>query len=295
LPDPHILLTGVTGRLGPLVLDELLKRGPAADVACIVRPRSQNARAATARLHSLGVEVRHADYDDPASLAPALAGIERLMLVSGSALGARVRQHRNVIEAAKANRIGFIAYTSVLNADRSTLSVGDDHRQTEAMLAASGIPYSVLRNSWYSENLMPLIPDAVAQHQLLGTAGDGRLSTAERADYAAAAAVVIRSDADQGGRIYECAGDEGFTMAEFAAEVSRQTGTEIAYRDLSEGDYHSALIAAGFPAGMAAAFSTSHTAISDGELFNDSHDLSSLIGRPTVPIAATIAKSLGKA
>ena len=295
MTQPRILLTGVTGRLGPLVLDSLLKGAPADEIACIVRPQSGDARAAAERLQALGVAVRHADYDDPASLGPALAGIERLMLVSGSALGERVRQHRNVIEAAEDAGVGFIAYTSVLHADRSTLSVGDDHRQTEAMLADSGVSYAVLRNGWYSENLTPLIPAALARHELLGAAGEGRISTAERGDYAAAAAAVILSHEAQGSRIYECAGDDGFTMAEFAAEAARQGGGEIAYRDLTEADYDAALITAGFPAELAKIFSTSHTAIAHGDLFDDSHDMSRLIGRPTVPIAVTIANALRRA
>lgn len=292
MANPCILLTGVTGRLGPLILDEMLKQVPADEVVCIVRPRSDGAHATTERLQGLGVAIRHADYDDPDSLASALFDVQRLMLVSGSSLGVRVRQHRNVIEAAKAAGVGFTAYTSVLHADRSTLSVGDDHRQTEAMLASSGISHAILRNGWYSENLTPLIPAAIAHHELLGAAGEGRISTAERGDYAAAAAAVILSHDEGSGRIYECAGDDAFTLAEFAAEVARQSGSEVTYRNLTEADYDAALVAAGFPAGMAQVFSTSHTAIAHGELFDDSHDLSRLSGRPTVPISTTIATAL---
>ena len=295
MPTPRILLTGVTGRLGPLVLDKLLKGAPASDIACIVRPGSGRAKATTGRLRTLGVEVRSADYDDPASLRAALAGVERLMLVSGSALGARVQQHRNVIEAAGSAGVAFIAYTSVLHADRSTLSVADDHRATEAMLAESGVPYALLRNGWYTENLMPLIPAALAQHELLGASGEGRIATAERDDYAAATATVILSGEDQAGRVYECAGDEGYTLAGFAAEVSRQAGARVAYRNMTEAAYKAALVTAGFPAGAATMLSTSHTAIVEGDLFDDSRDMSRLIGRPTTSLATTVAKALGGA
>ena len=201
-------------------------------------------------------------------------------------------QHRNVVEAARAAGVSLVAYTSVLHADRSPLGLAEDHRQTEALLARSGVPFVLLRNSWYTENYMASLPAALAHDALLGAAGEGRIASAARADYAAAAAAVLVSETDQAGRTYELAGDTAYTLAELAAELSRQTGRTIGYKNLSEADFKAALLGAGLPPGLAALLSDSDAGAAKAALFDDSRDLSRLIGRPTTPLADSIRKAL---
>ncbi len=290
--SPRILVTGATGQLGGLVIEALLKHIPAAEIAGLARAAEEGASSKGGRLEAQGVPVRHGDYNDPASLSTALAGIERLLFISSSDLEHRVQQHRNVVDASRAAGVSLIAYTSILHADRSPLGLAEDHRQTEAMLAASGTPFALLRNGWYTENYMASVPAALAHDAVLGAAGDGRISSAARADYAAAAAAVLTSRQDQGGRIYELAGDTGYTLTELAAELSRQAGREIAYKDLPEAGFKAALLGAGLPPGLAALLADSDAGAAKGALFDDSRDLSGLIGRPTTSLAASVGKAL---
>lgn len=290
--QPRILVTGATGQLGGSVIDVLLKTMPATEIAGLARASEGGTPAKTGRLEAQGIQTRIGDYDDPASLRAALAGIDRLLFISSSALEGRVQQHRNLIEAAKAAGVSLIAYTSVLHADRSPLSLAEDHRQTEAMLAASGIPFVLLRNGWYTENYMASVPSALAHDALLGAAADGRIASAARADYAAAAAAVLASKDSQGGRVYELAGDIAYTLAELAAEVSRQAGRAIGYKDLPEAEFKAVLLGAGLPSGLAALLSDSDAGAARGALFDDSRDLSRLIGRPTTPLAASVGTAL---
>ena len=290
--SPRILVTGATGQLGGLVIEALLKDIPAAEIAGLARAAEEGASSKGGRLKAQGVSVRHGDYNDPASLATALTGIERLLFISSSDLEHRVQQHRNVVDAARAAGVSLIAYTSILHADRSPLGLAEDHRQTEAMLAASGIPFALLRNGWYTENYMASVPAALAHDAVLGAASDGHISSAARADYAAAAAAVLTSRQDQGGRIYELAGDTGYTLTELAAELSRQAGREIAYKDLPEAGFEAALLGAGLPPGLAALLADSDAGAAKGALFDDSRDLSGLIGRPTTSLAASVGKAL---
>ncbi len=290
--QPRILVTGATGQLGGSVIDVLLKTMPATEIAGLARASEGGTPSKTGRLEAQGIQTRIGDYDDPASLRTALAGIDRLLFISSSAMEGRVQQHRNLIEAAKAAGVSLIAYTSVLHADRSPLSLAEDHRQTEAMLAASGVPFVLLRNGWYTENYMASVPSALAHDALLGAAADGRIASAARADYAAAAAAVLASKDNQGGRVYELAGDIAYTLAELAAEVSRQAGRAIGYKNLPEADFKAALLGAGLPSGLAALLSDSDAGAASGALFDDSHDLSRLIGRPTTPLAASVGTVL---
>ena len=290
--SPRFLVTGAAGQLGGLVIDTLLDARPAGEIAGLVREGGGSGPSKGDELTARGVQTRLGDYEDPASLQSAFAGIERLLFISSSAMEGRVAQHRNVVEAARAAGVSLIAYTSVLHADRSPLSLAEDHRQTEALLAASGVPHVLLRNSWYTENYMASLPAALAHGALLGAAGEGRIASAARADYAAAAAAVLVSGQDQAGRIYELAGDHAYTLAELAAEVSRQTGREIAYRDLPEAEYRAALLGAGLPPGLAALLAESDAAAAKGALFDDGGDLSRLIGRPTRSWTESVRQAL---
>jgi NAD(P)H dehydrogenase (quinone) len=280
-------VTGATGRLGHLVITALLRTLPAAKIAALVRTPVK-----AFDLKAKGVVIREADYSRPETLGPALSGVDTLLLIASSELGRRVPQHKAVIEAAKAANVKLIAYTSVLRADTSALAVAEEHRQTEALLRASGVPFVLLRNGWYTENYTLSLPTVLKQGSILGSTGTGRIASAARADYAEAAAAVLTAQESQAGRIYELAGDEAFTMAELAAEISRQSEKQVIYRDLPEAEYKAALVGGGLPDLFATSFARSSAAASRGALFDDSHQLSRLILRPTTPLKDTITAAL---
>jgi NAD(P)H dehydrogenase (quinone) len=281
-----IVVTGATGQLGRLVIDALLKTQSAKEIVAAVRSPEK-----ASDLAALGVQVRRADYNEPATLDAAFKGADKLLLISSSELGRRAVQHRAAIDAAKRSGVQLIGYTSVLHADKSPLGLADEHRETEEALRASAVPFVLLRNGWYTENYTRSLVQALEHGAILGSAGDGRISSAARADYAQAAAAVMTQDV-QAGRIYELAGDTAYTLAELAAEVARQSGTQVEYRNLSEPDYKAALVSAGLPEAVAALLSDSDTGASKGALFDEGHQLSQLIGRPTTPLATVVAASL---
>ena len=281
------IVTGATGQLGRLVVEQLLKVVPALQIVAAVRSPEK-----AADLIALGVKVRHADYARPETLDSAFKGAEKLLLISSSELGQRATQHQAVIDAAKRVGVQLLAYTSVLRADSSTLSVAVEHRQTEAALHKSGLPYVLLRNGWYTENYTAGIPGALAHGAVFGSAGGGRISSASRADYAAGAVAVLTAEDNQAGRTYELAGDDSYTLAEFAAELSRQSGQAIGYTDLPQADFEAALIQAGLPNFVATLLANSDVGASNGAMFDEGHQLSSLIGHRTVPLAQTVAAEL---
>ncbi|HXP97445.1 MAG TPA: SDR family oxidoreductase [Telmatospirillum sp.] len=287
LHQPRILVTGASGQLGRLVIDRLLKTMPPAQIAAIVRDAK-----AGAELSARGVQLFVANYTKPDTLDAAFAGVERLLLISSNAIGQRVSQHRNVIDAAKRAGVALLAYTSVLHADASPLSLAEEHRQTEAALRASGIPFVLLRNGWYTENYAASIPAALEHGVHLGCAGEGRIASASRGDYADAAAAVLTAGEGVAGRIYELAGDEAYSLSQFAAEIARQSGKAVSYKDLPEADFKAMLVGAGLPEEFAALLANSDSGASKGALFDDSHQLSTLIGRPTTPLATTVAVAL---
>jgi len=281
-----IAITGATGQLGRLVMEGLLQKLPAGDIVAAVR-NPDNARDFAMR----GVQVRPADYDLPETLERAFQGADKLLLISGSEVGRRVPQHRAAIDAARRAGVKLIAYTSILHADTSPLPLAAEHKETEALLRASGIPFVLLRNGWYTENYLASVPAALQYGVMLGSAGEGRIASAARADYAAAAVAVLAAD-NQAGRIYELAGDESYTLAELAAEISRQSGKNVAYQNLPEADFKAALLGAGLPEGLATVLAESDVGASKGGLFDDSRQLSRLIGRPTTPLAALVKATL---
>jgi NAD(P)H dehydrogenase (quinone) len=278
-------VTGASGKLGRLVLDELLGQTDAANVVALVRDP-----AALGDYASRGVQVRKADYDDPASLKTALQGVDRVLLISGNAVGERERQHGNVIAAAKEAGVSYLAYTSILKGDKSRLALAPEHVATEKLLAASGLNYDVLRNGWYSENYTGGLAQSLESGKIFGAVGQGKLSTASRQDLAAGAAAALLKG--EGGRTYELAGDSGWTMDEFAAEVSRQAGKPVEYVNQSESDYAKVLEGAGLPPPVAAMLAGTSALSGQGELYDESKDLSRLSGRPTTPISETIAAAL---
>jgi NAD(P)H dehydrogenase (quinone) len=281
-----IAITGATGQLGHLVIENLLKTVPANQLVAIVR----NPAKAQA-LSDKGVVVRQGDYADEASLKTALQGVDKLLLISGSEVGQRAAQHRNVINAAKAAGVKFIAYTSLLHADKSPLGLHVEHVETEKMLADSGIAFTLLRNGWYTENYLASAAPAIEHGVYIGAAGEGKIASATRADYAAAAARVI-SEEGHAGKVYELAGDHAWTLSELAAELSKQSGKEVRYQNLSEADFAAALKGVGLPAGLADMLADSDVGASKGGLFDDSRTLSKLIQRPTTSLSESVKSIL---
>ncbi|KYO09408.1 MULTISPECIES: SDR family oxidoreductase [Enterobacter] len=277
-----IAITGATGQLGQLVIKQLLNTVPANQIVAIVR----NPAKAEA-LRQQGITVRQGDYADESTMTSALKGVEKLLLISSSEVGQRATQHQNVINAAKAAGVKFIAYTSLLHADKSPLGLHVEHVATEKALAESGIPYALLRNGWYTENYLASAPPALEHGVFIGAAGEGKIASATRADYAAAAAKVISGDG-HAGNVYELAGDHAWTLSELAAELSKQSGKNVTYQNMSEKDFAAALKGVGLPAGLADMLADSDVGASKGGLFDDSHTLSKLIGRPTTPLSESI-------
>ncbi|WP_218658378.1 SDR family oxidoreductase [Enterobacter cloacae] len=277
-----IAITGATGQLGRLVIEQLLKTVPAKQIVAIVR----NPAKAEA-LSQQGIVVRQGDYTDQAALTTALKGMEKLLLISSSEVGQRATQHQNVINAAKAAGVTFIAYTSLLHADNSPLGLHVEHVATEKALATSGIPYALLRNGWYTENYLASAPPALEHGVFIGAAGEGKIASATRADYAAAAAKVV-SEEGHAGKVYELAGDSAWTLSELAAELSKQSGKPVVYQNMSEADFAAALKSVGLPAGLADMLADSDVGASKGGLFDDSHTLSKLIGRATTSLAESV-------
>ena len=278
-------VTGATGKLGRLVLDELLKQTDAANVVALARDPT-----ALQAYDQLGVQVRKADYDDPASLRAAFDGVDRVLLISGNAVGQRERQHGNAIEAAKEAGVSYLAYTSVLNAQASKLMLAPEHVATEKLLEKSDLNYDVLRMPWYSENYVGALGPSIEHGAIYGATGEGKLATATRADLAAAAVGALLNT--PGGKTYELAGNHPWTMQEFADEVSRQAGKPVQYVNQSESDYAKTLEGAGLPPPVATLLASTSYLAGQGELFSESKDLSDLAGRPSTPIQETIRQAL---
>lgn len=278
-------ITGATGQLGRLIVENLKKKVAAENLVALVRTPE--------KASDLGIEARAFDYGKPESLAGSLQGIDHLLLISGNEIGKRRQQHENVIKTAQQAGVKWIVYTSLLHADRSTLSLAEEHKATEDALKASGIAYTILRNGWYTENYTGSVPGAVKAGVFVGSAGEGKISSATREDFAEAAAVVLTSEGQEG-KVYELAGDDYFTLKDLAAEISRQTGKNIPYKNLSEDEYAEVLKGLGLPEGMAKIYAGFDTGASKDDLFDDSKQLSRLIGRPTAPLTQSVKDVLGK-
>lgn len=285
-----IVVTGATGQLGQLVIQDLLARGvPASSIAAAVR-----SPAKAAALAAKGIVVREADYARPETLGSALAGAARVLLISSSEVGQRFAQHRAVIEAAREAKVGQLVYTSLLRADTSSLGLAGEHKATEALIAASGLPHVMLRNGWYTENYLASVPAARQHGAFIGSAGEGRIASATRADYAAAAAVVLTQPVGAN-RIYELAGDTAYTLAELVVELNRQTAGSVKYLNLPQADFAAALVGAGLPKPFAELLADSDAGAAKGALFDDGHQLGTLIGRTTTPLDAALRAALAAA
>jgi NAD(P)H dehydrogenase (quinone) len=281
-----IVVTGATGQLGRLVIDELVARIPAEQVAAVVRDKAKAAAIADS-----GVELRVADYNEPETLAGAFRADDVGLLISGNEVGQRIAQHTAVIDAAKVAGVARLAYTGVLGGPAADFKLADEHKATEQAILDSGLTYTFLRNGWYNENYTAQIPVQL-EHGVVGSAGEGRVASATRADYAAAAAVVLTTEGHDG-KAYELSGDEAWTLAEYAAELSRQSGKEVAYKEVPAEVYKGILAGAGIPEPMAEILvDVDVSGIRRDLLRGGSGDLSRLIGRSTTSIADSIAAAL---
>lgn len=286
--SPKILITGASGQLGGLVIEALLQRIPAHQVIATARDPHALAHCA-----AKGVNVRPLDYTQPLTIRSALAGVDRVLLISSNAIGQRVPQHQAVINAAREAGIGFFAYTSVLHAPECSLRIlRDEHTATEEYIRESGLQYAFLRNGWYFENYTQSIASVLEHGAVIGCAGDGRISAATRKDYAHAAAVVLTTSPVSSGQVLELAGDVGFTLAQYAAEIAEQTGRQIVYHDVSEAQYIKTLQQAGLPEGIARFVAEADTAASKGALFDQSNTLHRLLQAPTTTLKQAVANAL---
>ncbi|MGW4485699.1 NAD(P)H-binding protein [Amycolatopsis sp. NPDC004368] len=280
-----IVITGATGQLGRLVIADLLAAGvPSDEITAVARSAEKAA--------DLGVRVHVGDYDKPETFTGAFAAGDRVLLVSGTDPGRRVPQHAAVLDAAKAADVAQLAYTGVFGGPDADFTLAEDHRATEQLILDSGLPYTFLRNNWYSEMAVPDVAGSLARGAVVNSVpADGRIATASRADYAEAAAAVLRTDGHLGAA-YELGGDHAWTYGEFAAELARLGGSPVTHTTVSGADYEAILTGAGVPPLVAAILVDVDTAIARGRLAGTPGDLAKLLGRPTTPLAETITKLL---
>ena len=281
-----IVVTGATGKLGRHVVNQLLEKVPANRIVAAVRNPEKAAEFA-----AKGVQVRLADYTKPSTLDTAFKGAEKILLISSSEIGQRAVQHQAVIDAAKRANVKLLAYTSILHADASRIVLALEHQETETALKASGIPFVLLRNGWYTENYTESLQPVIQHGVLAGSSGTGKIAAAARADYAAAAVTVLTTSGHEN-KVYELAGDTSFTKAELAAEVAKQTGKPVTHKELPLKEYTDLLVSFGLPGVIAGALADSDVGIARGELNDSSGDLRKLIGRPTTPIAKAVSAAL---
>ncbi|MET9771860.1 SDR family oxidoreductase [Streptomyces sp. NPDC006415] len=284
-----IVVTGATGALGRLVVDALLTTVPAGEVVAVVRDKEK-----AAALAARGVELRIADYSRPETLAGAFRSGDRVLLISGSEVGRRIAQHTAVIDAAKAAGVAQFAYTGILGGPDADFALADEHRATEQLILDSGLPYTFLRNGWYTENYTANLAPVLEHHAVVSNAGEGRIASATRADYAAAAAAVLTGDGHLN-TAYELSGDTAWSLAEYAALLSELTGETIAYNNVPAAVHQEILVGAGLPDGFAAILVDVDEAIGRGRLAGTSGDLARLIDRPTTPLAETVRTALSTA
>lgn len=280
-----IALTGASGHLGRLVVEEILASGfPAEQLVAIVRNPAK-----VADLADRGVQVRQADYRDHDAWRPALEGVDRLLLISVSGNGASAA-HRPVIEAAAKTGVKHLAYTSILNADHTSNPLAPEHYATERLIAASGVPATILRDAWYHELYTRLLPEYFATGEVVGSTGNGRISGAARADFAAAAAAVLLAESPEPS-VLELGGPS-FTLTDFAATLSDVSGRPISYRNLTADEHTAELERAGQDAGSAGFVVGVDQSIAKGEMYTDSTALADLIGRNPITLAESIRRAL---
>ncbi|MGP3966177.1 SDR family oxidoreductase [Streptomyces sp. 6N223] len=284
-----LVVTGATGHLGRLVIEALLTTVPADQVAAVARDEEK-----AQPLAQRGVEVRVGDYDRPDTLGGAFRAGDRVLFVSGSEVGRRVPQHEAVVAEARRAGVALLAYTSILGGPAADFTLAREHQATERMILDSGLPYTFLRNGWYHENYTENLAPVLEHGAVVGSAGQGRVASASRADYAAAAAAVLTGEGHEG-RAYELSGDVAWSYAEYAAEVARQSGREIVYSEVPPEQHVAILTGAGLPEPLARVLVDVDAAIGRGLLAGTTGELAALIGRPTTPLADAVAEGIAAA
>lgn len=279
-------ITGASGQLGSLVIKELQRISPTSEIIAFARHPG--------KVKSKGVAVRFIDYDNPATIAPALNGIDRLLLISGNEVGKRSLQHKNVIAGAIDAGVKLLIYTSLLHADTSKLALAAEHRETEAYIQSCGIPFIILRNGWYIENYTANLGGVLASRRVNTASFSGKISAATRADYALAAATVLHSPDSYLGKTIELAGDRSFTMKEYAADISTICTVHIDFHNLSVDDYAQSLVKTGMAEPVADFFAAMEVYIAKDALYHQGHELSEMIGRPTTSVKEAIVQALGE-
>ena len=281
-----IAITGATGQLGNLVIEQLLQLTAAQNIVVLVRNVDK-----AEHFKVQGIEPREFDYDRPETLVPALSGIDKLLLISANEIGRRTPQHQAVIDAAKVAGVPYLAYTSLLRADTSPLGLAQEHRETEKLIQDSGITYTFLRNNWYSENYLAGVAHTIEIGTLFGAAQDGRISSASRIDYAEAAAKVLTSTGHEN-KTYELAGSESFSLSDLATFIGQAVNKDIIYQNLSAEEYTQGLTQAGLPAGLVDVIVDADIQTIQGAMYSDSKDLEQLIGHKTTSIQDAIKAAL---
>ena len=281
-----IAITGATGQLGNLVIEQLLQLTTAQNIIALVRNVDK-----AEHFKVQGIELREFDYDRPETLVPALSGIDKLLLISANEIGRRTPQHQAVIDAAKVAGVPYLAYTSLLRADTSPLGLAQEHRETEKLIQDSGITYTFLRNNWYSENYLAGVAHTIEIGTLFGAAQDGRISSASRIDYAEAAAKVLTSTGHEN-KTYELAGSESFSLSDLATFIGQAVNKDITYQNLSTEEYTQGLTQAGLPAGLVDVIVDADIQTIQGAMYSDSKDLEQLIGHKTTSIQDAIKAAL---
>ena len=281
-----IAITGATGQLGNLVIEQLLQLTAAQNIVALVRKIDK-----AEHFKAQGIELREFDYDRPETLVPALSGVDKLLLISANEIGRRTPQHQAVIDAAKVAGVPYLAYTSLLRADTSPLGLAQEHRETEKLIQDSGITYTFLRNNWYSENYLAGVAHTIEIGTLFGAAQDGRISSASRIDYAEAAAKVLTSTGHEN-KTYELAGSESFSLSDLATFIGQAVNKDIIYQNLSAEEYTQGLTQAGLPAGLVDVIVDADIQTIQGAMYSDSKDLEQLIGHKTTSIQDAIKAAL---
>lgn len=277
-----IAITGATGQLGQLVIQSLVKLIPAENIVALVRNLD---KAQSLQQHD--IELRQFDYDQPQTLVPALQGIDKLLLISANEIGRRTPQHKAVIDAAVTANVPYIAYTSLLNATHNPLGLAQEHRETEALILASGLSYTLLRNNWYNENYLANVQHSAETGILYGSAQNGKISSASRLDYAEAAAIVLSSSGHEN-KIYELAGSTSFTLADLASYIGEASGKSVQYQNISADDYTHALTTAGLASELVSVIVDADVQTARGAMFSDRPDLEQLLGHKTTDIQTQI-------
>ena len=281
-----IAITGATGQLGNLVIEQLLQLTAAQNIVALVRNVDK-----AEHFKAQGIELREFDYDRPETLVPALSGVDKLLLISANEIGRRTPQHQAVIDAAKVASVPYLAYTSLLRANTSPLGLAQEHRETEKLIQDSGLRYTFLRNNWYSENYLAGVAHTIEIGTLFGAAQDGRISSASRIDYAEAAARVLTSTVHDN-QTYELAGSQSFSLSELATLIGQAASKTINYQNLSAEEYTQGLIQASLPAGLVEVIVDADIQTIQGAMYSDSQDLEQLIGRKTTNIQDAIKAAL---